>query len=286
MKQEYDTSDVDALRSHFESTLHTGDQAPPGSGPTAPQVPAGWEARFNQQYQEWFYVNTVTKQSQWEKPVMSTYPLHDASAPPGPPPSDEQDKGFMGAVAGGAAGAYGGHKIHHGFLGAIGGAVVGSKLEDAYKDHKKDEKKDKKKHGWSRRSSSSSSSSIHAPPIIAAPPMQSHQQQPPVSVMGNFHASSRKVSLDADNNLIAECQRSNGSWKWDSIDLNDCLTNTNGEFHWAKGGNAFGSARRPRLIEGGNAVEAELGDGRGGWKTSRIWLNEKIENNNGELRLL
>ena len=38
-------------------------------GPGAPDVPAGWAARFNDQYQTWFYVNTHTSQSQWEPPA-------------------------------------------------------------------------------------------------------------------------------------------------------------------------------------------------------------------------
>jgi len=37
----------------------------------------------------------------------------------------------MGALAGSAAGFYGGHKMgKHGILGTIAGAIVGSKVED------------------------------------------------------------------------------------------------------------------------------------------------------------
>ncbi|RMZ79381.1 hypothetical protein DV738_g3411, partial [Chaetothyriales sp. CBS 135597] len=52
-------------------------------------------------------------------------------------PGGESDRGLLGALAGGAAGAYGGHKVNHGFLGAIGGAITGSMAEDAIKKHKK-----------------------------------------------------------------------------------------------------------------------------------------------------
>ncbi|TRX97342.1 hypothetical protein FHL15_001620 [Xylaria flabelliformis] len=52
--------------------------------PPAPEVPAGWIARWNTEYKEWFYVNTFTKKSQWEKP---TAPAEDPyAAPAGPPP--------------------------------------------------------------------------------------------------------------------------------------------------------------------------------------------------------
>lgn len=61
--------------------------APPG--PPPPKVPEGWVARWNDQYKEWFYVNTYTKVSQWEKPTEPAIPPRDdlAGAPGGPPPS-------------------------------------------------------------------------------------------------------------------------------------------------------------------------------------------------------
>ncbi|RMD40027.1 hypothetical protein DV735_g5111, partial [Chaetothyriales sp. CBS 134920] len=46
-------------------------------------------------------------------------------------PGGEGERGLLGALAGGAAGAYGGHKVNHGFLGTIGGAIAGSFAEDA-----------------------------------------------------------------------------------------------------------------------------------------------------------
>lgn len=44
------------------------DFAPP-TGPPPPWVPEGWKAVWNDQYQEYFYVNLHTKQSTWEKPT-------------------------------------------------------------------------------------------------------------------------------------------------------------------------------------------------------------------------
>ncbi|KAK3371772.1 hypothetical protein B0T24DRAFT_668335 [Lasiosphaeria ovina] len=43
-------------------------------------------ARWNDQYKEWFYVNTYTKKSQWDKPTEAARPPID-DAPGGPPPS-------------------------------------------------------------------------------------------------------------------------------------------------------------------------------------------------------
>ncbi|KAF2800180.1 hypothetical protein K505DRAFT_331873 [Melanomma pulvis-pyrius CBS 109.77] len=75
------------------------------------------------------------------------YP-HDAQAPYGQPaqqtygPTDpnaqaEGDRGLMGALGGGAAGYFGGNKMGgHGIIGALAGAVLGSKLEDKHKNKK------------------------------------------------------------------------------------------------------------------------------------------------------
>ncbi|KAK0889146.1 hypothetical protein LTR91_014888 [Friedmanniomyces endolithicus] len=60
------------------------DFAPP-PGPPPPQVPAGWKAVYNAQYKEWFYVNTHTKASQWDRPTTPVYAAGD-SPPPGAPP--------------------------------------------------------------------------------------------------------------------------------------------------------------------------------------------------------
>ncbi|KAK0634645.1 hypothetical protein B0T17DRAFT_611620 [Bombardia bombarda] len=60
--------------------------APPPPGPPPPKVPEGWIAKWNEQYKEWFYVNTYTKKSQWDKPTEpARAPAGDA--PAGPPPT-------------------------------------------------------------------------------------------------------------------------------------------------------------------------------------------------------
>lgn len=54
-------------------------------GPPPPQVPAGWKAIWNDQYQAWFYANTVTKETTWEMPTQPAYAPGEAP-PPGAPP--------------------------------------------------------------------------------------------------------------------------------------------------------------------------------------------------------
>ena len=61
-------------------------------------------------------------------------PPHDPNAPYDPN-APEGERGIMGAVGGGLAGRYAGKQMGgHTFLGMIGGAIAGSKLEDAAKD--------------------------------------------------------------------------------------------------------------------------------------------------------
>jgi hypothetical protein len=195
----------------------------------------------------------------------------------------EEDRGLMGALAGGAAGAYGGHKMHHGFLGGIGGAVAGSMLEDAYKKKHKKEKKPKK----SRRGSHSSSSSSSSSDSDSDSSSNKRKKHGGGSVMaGNFHASSRSVRLEGRSLLVADCADKQGHLRPSALDLNDCFTNTNGRLGWARGGNFAASARNVRLADNGKILECELGNGRGGWESNWVRLDERITNENGELRMI
>lgn len=99
--------------------------------------------------------------------MLTAFRSHDQSAPGG---AQEGERGLAGALAGGAAGGYTGHKANHGFLGTIGGAIVGSLAEDAMKKHKhKDEGQ-------------------HPPQGYGAPPSQSssHGGSGMMDHLGNF----------------------------------------------------------------------------------------------------
>ncbi|RMY81734.1 hypothetical protein D0862_12259 [Hortaea werneckii] len=202
-------------------------------------------------------------------------------------PAAEGDRGVMGALAGGAAGAYGGHKMKHGFLGGIGGAVAGSMLEDAYKKKSKKDKKEKKqkfgRHGSGSSSSSSSSSSSDS---SGDEKKKIKKAAAGAAMAGNFHASSNNMRLEGRCTLVAECKDTNGHHRSSRLDLNNCFTNTNGDLRWARGGNFAQTARHIRLVDDGRAIEAELGDGRGGWKHNVVRLGERITNDNGNLAML
>lgn len=210
-----------------------------------------------------------------------------------PPPDAEGDRGVMGALAGGAAGAYGGHKMHHGFLGGIGGAVAGSMLEDAYKKHNKKEKKEKKhregkpwKQHKGSHSGSSSSSSSGSSDSSGDEKKAKKRAAGAAALAGNFHASSNNMRLEGRCTLVADCKDKNGRRRQSTLDLNNCFTNTVGDLRWARGGNFAATARHIKLVDGGRAIEAELGDGRGGWKHNVVRLGERITNDNGALAML
>ena len=52
-----------------------------------PQVPSGWKAVFDDEYQTWYYVDLSTNSSQWEPPRGTTWPR-----PKGPPPGVNNEK--------------------------------------------------------------------------------------------------------------------------------------------------------------------------------------------------
>ncbi|RAL09262.1 putative glutamine-serine-proline rich protein [Aspergillus homomorphus CBS 101889] len=239
--------------------------------------------------------------------------------PPGA--TDDQDRGFLGAVTGGAAGAFAGHKVNHGFLGAIGGALTGSVAEDAVKKHRKKKEEEEKEalrrqheamkeqqrreheamkeqqrrekeerkmqrraNRHNRHSSSSSSSS-------SSDDDHHHRKHHGKhcgggTYRGNFSGSSRDIRLEGYHELVAYCGDVNGHQHRSSIPLNDVLTNSWGELKWARHGNFAASASNVHLEDGGRVLVADLGDGNAGWKRSFIRLDERISNQNGRLVFL
>ncbi|EMC95639.1 hypothetical protein BAUCODRAFT_46320, partial [Baudoinia panamericana UAMH 10762] len=103
---------------------------------------------------------------------------------------------------------------------------------------------------------------------------------------GNFSRNSRDIYMEDRCTLAAECLTGHGQHQRSYLDLNDCFTNTDGRLLWSKGGDFAASARHIHLTEGGRALEAELGDGRGGWIHNKVYLDERISNDGGRLVML
>ncbi|PYH94000.1 CNVH-domain-containing protein [Aspergillus ellipticus CBS 707.79] len=215
-------------------------------------------------------------------------PYSPSNGPTDPAEAGEHDKGLMGAMAGGAAGGFAGHKVNHGILGTIGGAMMGSVAEDGFKKHK-EKKEAEERHRMEmeqrqryemeqrqRYEMEQRQRFEHRPP----------QHSPPVQAMrGNFSASARDIRLEGLD-LVAHCGRVSGELERSYLPLNAVLTNRWGNFAWSREGNFGASARNVRLVDGGRILEAELGDGNGGWNRSFMRLDERITNQNGNLVFL
>ncbi|KAE8351828.1 CVNH domain-containing protein [Aspergillus coremiiformis] len=222
------------------------------------------------------------------------YGQHSPVPPPySPHPTDtpnvgteEKDRGFLGAVAGGAAGAYGGHKVNHGILGAIGGAMTGSVAQDAMKKHKEKKEEEEKKKKWAAAQQAAQAQHHAPPPHFGAPLPNNHHLPGPTPMRGNFSASARDIRLEGNHDLVAHCCAISGQFRPSVIPLNTVLSNHFGTFAWERNGNFSGSARNVRLIEGGKVVEAELANGQGGWNRAWMRLDERISNQNGTLVFL
>ncbi|KAI9710566.1 MAG: hypothetical protein M1820_002702 [Bogoriella megaspora] len=206
-------------------------------------------------------------------------PAEYAHAPGAPPPA-EGERGLMGALAGGAAGGYGGHKMGHGLIGGLAGAYAGHKLEDGIKEKKK--KKKNKQDGYGRRGSSSSSSSSSSDDEKK----RKSKKHSPIYA-GNFSASSKNVYLDGNHDLVAECADPSGRHHFSRFNLDWCITNNNGRLEWAQQGkgNFSHSSKHVKLDRGNGSqwLEAELNGLDGHYHKSKICLDERIGNSNGRL---
>ncbi|PSN64187.1 CNVH-domain-containing protein [Corynespora cassiicola Philippines] len=166
----------------------------------------------------------------------------------------------MGALAGGAAGAFGGAKIGghatghtktSGLVGAIAGAFAGHKLQDGVSDWKdeRDEKKkreeEEKKQKQHQQENQHHGGGHHSRHSSGDRPRGGH-------FAGGFTQTSRDVRLDAhgDFNLHAQCRRLDGSYQSSTLSLNRILENDNGSFRWSTGNSS----------SGGGSVTVQAGD--------------------------
>ncbi|KAJ9658494.1 hypothetical protein H2198_003646 [Neophaeococcomyces mojaviensis] len=78
------------------------------------------------------YYNSDPQQYDNAIPVGQASPYSES----GPTSGSEGERGLLGALGGAAGGGFIGHKTCHGFLGTVGGAIVGSLTEDWAKKHK------------------------------------------------------------------------------------------------------------------------------------------------------
>ncbi|KAB2575221.1 putative glutamine-serine-proline rich protein [Lasiodiplodia theobromae] len=109
---------------------------------------------------------------------------------------------------------------------------------------------------------------------------------------GNYHLSSRSPRLWSDGNhcfLVAECDAGGGRFQESRIDLDEIITNRDGEFQWVhrgQTGNFSGTAERWEIVDSGNVMVADLRKVDGTMHRRRFVLSEKITNEGGHLKYL
>ncbi|KAJ3948525.1 uncharacterized protein N0V96_002780 [Colletotrichum fioriniae] len=170
----------------------------------------------------------------------------------GPPGSnglegEDGERGLTGALAGGAAGAFGGHKVGARLAPSsvlLRELFAGHKLQDGVSDWK-DKRDEEKKHEHDQK---------HEHDRPHSPPKDHHHghhddrhgDDKPRSgnYGGGFTGSSRDIRLDAhgEYNLHASCKRRDGEWQSSTISLNRILENDHGSFRWSSGGGGGGDS--------------------------------------------
>ncbi|KAI9332657.1 hypothetical protein BDR26DRAFT_869096 [Obelidium mucronatum] len=84
-QQQYSYGQAAPIQGGYPQQAQAQPQYQPPPPPQQPQLPPGWIAQWNQQYQRNFYVETATGKSQWEVPAFAPPAF---APPPGPPPPD------------------------------------------------------------------------------------------------------------------------------------------------------------------------------------------------------
>ncbi|PYH46616.1 putative glutamine-serine-proline rich protein [Aspergillus saccharolyticus JOP 1030-1] len=281
--QNYYATSPDPTRAHspYQPMGQPSWSGPPGYPPYPPQE--GGAPGNNPPYNDRPYSPYPQQPGHPQQP-----PPYTVTSEPNLPPSatDEQDRGFLGAVTGGAAGAFAGHKVNHGFLGAIGGALTGSVAEDAIKNHRKKKEEEEKEAQRRQKEALKEQKRREKEERKMQRRANRHNRHSSSSYRGNFSGSSREIRLEGYHELVAYCSDVNGHQHRSVLPLNDVLTNSWGELKWARHGNFAASASNVHLEDGGRVLVADLGNGNGGWKRSYIRLDERISNQNGRLVFL
>lgn len=97
----------------------------------------------------------------------------------------------------------------------------------------------------------------------------------------SFSQSSKNLYLEGSN-LHCESQACNGSWHKNVLNLNDLITNNNGNLEWQSGGNFAASSQNLRLE--GKWLHCDSRRADGSWNKASINLDDKITNSDGHLK--
>ncbi|KAI4918593.1 hypothetical protein J4E90_002979 [Alternaria incomplexa] len=99
-----------------------------------------------------------------------------------------------------------------------------------------------------------------------------------------FYHTAEDIRIEDNHVLKARLQTAEGEWNDAEIDLNTCIGNDNGNFHWDGEGFANSAENIEFALEGDGDVpvlRATLFDADGNPETRDINLGERIVNNDG-----
>ncbi|KAH7014701.1 CVNH domain-containing protein [Macrophomina phaseolina] len=204
--------------------------------------------------------------------------------------------GAMGLALGGAALAYTHHRKHE------KEEEEEKKKEEEERRRREEEERRRREDEERRRREQEQQQQHHQPPAYQQPihnapaPVphhdSSHDGHHQKMHGGNYHLSSRNVRLWSDGNhcfLVAECNAGGDRWQESRIDLDNIITNADGEFRWVRPGqvgNFSGSAERWEIVDSGNVMVADLRKVDGSMHRRRFVLSEHITNDGGNLRYI
>lgn len=170
----------------------------------------------------------------------------------------------MGGLAGGAAGAFGGHalggKAGHGtsgtIIGAIAGAWSGHKAQDKVGDWRDERKEKKEREEWEKQQQNQQChQGNHQQQNDGNFNSASHDQRRQGDYGGNFSASSRDVRLE-HHTLHAQCRRRDGAYQSSCINLSSILTTDNGSFRWMNKNNNNNNGSSTYTVQPGDTLRA------------------------------
>lgn len=180
----------------------------------------------------------------------------------------------MGGLAGGAAGAFGGHalggKAGHGtsgtIIGAIAGAWSGHKAQDKVEDWRDERKEKKEREEWEKQNQGmqnqqggyqgqGSCGNQGGGGYNSASHGQHQDRRRSGDFGANFSASSRDVRLE-HHTLHAQCRRRDGAYQSSCINLSSILTTDNGSFRWQSPSSNHNNGSSTYTVQPGDTLRA------------------------------
>ncbi|MGI2908337.1 CVNH domain-containing protein [Tolypothrix sp. VBCCA 56010] len=112
--------------------------------------------------------------------------------------------------------------------------------------------------------------------------------KPDAAVAGAFIKTCSNIRVDFNNDraiLLAECYNNKGQIRRSNLLISNYVANYTGALSWATPpGNFQKSCRSAGIVDRNQGwLTAKCGNGKGGWVTSEINLDERVSNQNGVL---